>query len=259
MASRVYAHPHYYDIAYSFVDVPGQVDLFENYLRAHSRLPVRRVLDLCCGPATQLREFARRGYGAVGLDCHPIVLQYAREHAVAAGADIEFVQADMTDFTLAEPVDFAFILMGSTAYLGSNEGLLAHLSCMARAVAPGGLYLLENVADEWAPAWEPQVWEMERDGVLVRSTYQIEPADALRQTVIQTVSLQVNDRGRTQTFTDRDEQKLFFPQEFAALVGRHGAFEFLGYFERTGPSLHEPFSAARVRADHNALLRRRDA
>jgi len=258
MASRVYAHPQYYDIAYSFVDVPQQVDLFEEYIRQHSHVPVRRVLDLCCGPATQPREFARRGYRAVGLDCHPIALQYAREQAIAAGVAVEFIQADMTDFTLAEPVDFAFMLMGSTAYLGSNEGLLAHLSCMARAVVPGGLYLLENVADEWAPAWEPQVWEMVRGEITVRSTYQIEPADALRQTVIQTLILQVNDRGQTRVFTDHDEVKLFFPQEFASLVQLHGAFEFLGYFERYGTSLHEPFSAARARADHNALLRRRD-
>ena len=253
MASRVYAQPRYYDIAYGFVDVPGQVDLFERYIQEYSQVPVRRVLDLCCGPATQPREFARRGYGAVALDCNPAMLQYVREQAAADGVEVELIQADIRDFALSEPVEFAFILMGSTVYLYDNEGLLAHLSCMARAVAPGGLYLLENVADEWAAAWQPQVWEMNAGDVSVRSTYQIEPADALRQTVLQTLVLQGNDDGAVHSFTDREEIKLFFPQEFASLVRLHGAFEFLGYFDRHSTTPMESFSG-----DHNALLRRRD-
>ena len=56
---------------------------------------------------------------------------------------IDYHQGDMTKFTLAEAVDMAAILMDSTSYLLDNDAVIDHLDCMAKALMPGGLYLLE--------------------------------------------------------------------------------------------------------------------
>jgi len=255
MASAVYEQARYYEIAFSFVDVPEQIGgVFEALISRHSRIPVHSVLDVCCGPARQLRELARRGYGATGLDVSPAMLEYAQAQARREQVTVETVEADMRDFRLSHSVDFAYILMGSIVYLGSNEALLSHLSSMASTLNPGGLYLIENVVADWTDprTYEPESWEMAAEGVTVTTTYQIRPADPLRQTVHQTLDLRVNDGGVERQFTEHCELKLFFPEELRSIVELHGAFEFLGYFERYGP---QPL--ARFSRDHNVLLRRR--
>jgi SAM-dependent methyltransferase len=141
----VYDEPFYYEIAFSFVDVPRQVDLFEEFIHSYSNVPARRVLDIGRGPSQQLREFARRGYEAVGLDRSPQMLAYLKEKAGEAGVRVETVQADMTDFALEIPVDFAHILMGTIGLIGSKESLLSHLDSVARSLNSGGLYIIENL------------------------------------------------------------------------------------------------------------------
>jgi len=84
----VYDEPLYYEIAFSFVDVPRQVDLFEKFIKEYSNIPVRRVLDIGCGPSPQLREFSRRGYEAVGLDSSPQMLAYLKEKAGEEGVRV---------------------------------------------------------------------------------------------------------------------------------------------------------------------------
>jgi hypothetical protein len=55
----VYDQPLYYEIAFSYQDVKRQVDFFEEVARKYSKVPVRRFLDIACGPSPQLRELAK--------------------------------------------------------------------------------------------------------------------------------------------------------------------------------------------------------
>jgi SAM-dependent methyltransferase len=255
VTSEVYQQARYYDIAFGFVNVAEQLDaLFEPLIRRYSLIPVQSVLDVCCGPSPQLRESARRGYSATGLDLSQAMLGYLRDMADREQVTVETVQADLRDFRLARSVDFAYILMGSIIYVGSNEGLLSHLSAMAAALNSGGLYLLENVFADWTnpQAYEPQSWVMSADGITVHTTYQRQVTDPLRQLARDKLSLDVNDNGVRKQFADEDEVKLLFPEEFRSLVEMHGAFELLGYFQRYRP---QPLSS--YSGDHTALLRKR--
>lgn len=63
----VYDEPLYYEIAFSFVNVNEQVNLFEKFIGKYSKVKVKRVLDIACGPSLQLREMAKRGYEVIGL------------------------------------------------------------------------------------------------------------------------------------------------------------------------------------------------
>lgn len=254
MGLEVYQHPRYYEVAYGFVDPPKQVDLFEAFIRKHSKIDARRVLDVCCGPAPQLREFARRGYASAGLDCSRPMLDYLRKAASGEGVKVQTVEADMRDFSLKQQVDFAYTLLGSIHYVGDNQGLLAHLSSLARALRPGGLYLIENMSIHWASVdfSKPLVWDMERDGIKVRTTYHAELADALEQTIVQTIDLCVDDNGSNVRLTQRNEAKLFFPQEFRTIVELHRQFDFLGFFERETTN---PLTEATM--DNTVLLRKR--
>lgn len=250
----VYAEPLYYEIAFSFVDAKRQVDLFEEFIEKHSRIKVKRFLDIGCGPGLQLREIARRGYGVVGLDLSPQMLSYLNERAGEEGVGIETVRADMTDFSLEEPVDFAFIMMGTIGLIDSKEGFLSHLDCVADSLMPGGLYLIENLRLDWANEgfFGAESWVMERDGIRVKTTYDIRLKDALSQMLTETMTLEVDDHGRTMVLEESRETRMIFPQEFLTLVELNGRFEFIGWFERD-----EMVRLKKASMDNIAVLRRR--
>jgi len=250
----VYKEPLYYEIAFGFIDAKKQVDLFEKFIRRYSGVPVRRMLDIGCGPSLQLREVARRGYEAVGLDASPRMLKYLAAKAGEEGVRIETVRADMADFRLRKKADFACLMMGTVSCLSSDEKLLAHLDSVARSIRSGGLYLIECFGLDWAGKdfFRPGRWTRQRDGVRVRTTYHIELQDALTQTVSDTLTLKVDDRGVRRVFRQRHRRKLIFPQEFVTLVRLNGQFEFLGWFER-----YSVRRLTKARMDNLAVLRRK--
>ena len=69
--NEVYHNPRYYELAFSFRDIPAEVDVCEALIKQYSRIPVSQVLELGCGPAPYLEELARRGYTYVGLTKPP--------------------------------------------------------------------------------------------------------------------------------------------------------------------------------------------
>jgi len=226
----VYNKPLYYEIAFGFVDAMKQADLFKKSIDKYSRVRVKRVLDIACGPSLQLRELAKRGYEAVGLDSSPQMLGFLKRKAIEEGVEIETLRADMKKFRLKRKADFAFIMMGSFRFK-SNEALLRHLDCVSNSLEKGGLYLIENLELDWLN-FKPQNWVMKKNGIEVRVTYKVEPQNALSQTSEETIILEVNDHGKKSKFVEKGILKHVFPQEFLTLVNLNNKFEFLGWFER---------------------------
>jgi SAM-dependent methyltransferase len=164
---EIYRNPAYYELAFSFFDVKKQVDTFEQIIREFSKIKVKRFLDVACGPSLQLREIAKRGHEAVGLDSSPQMLRYLSGKAREEGLRIETVQADMSSFRLGKKVDFAFIMMGSLVF-ESNKKFLDHLDSVACSLKKGALYFIQNKAVDWTRVAE-QSWIMEKDGVTVKN------------------------------------------------------------------------------------------
>ena len=250
----VYSYPLYYEIAFSFVDAKKQVDLFERFIKKYSKIEVRRFLDIGCGPSLQLREIARRGYEAVGLDLSFEMLEYLKSRAKEEGLKVETAQADMTNFKLREKVDFAFIMMGTISCVESNEKFLRHLDSVADALKRGGLYLIENFRLDWASKdfFGSQSWTMERNGIQVKTTYNIELQNALTQMLKETIKLEVNDHDKQLVFEESGNMKMIFPQELLALVEWNNKFEFIGWFERSRMK-----KLAKTNRDNLIILRRK--
>lgn len=224
-----YDYPQYYEIAFSYQDVKRQVDFFERVAKKFCKTNVRRFLDIGCGPSPQLREIARRGYEAVGLDINPKMLQYLNRKAVEEGLKIETVHADMRDFELKKRCDFVFALSGSV-YVNSNYEFLKHLSCVANALNDGGIYLLENVTLALRPRYREE-WTMKRDGIEVKTTFETTMIDVIEQISQEKLVFEVNDHGERKKLVSFVESKDFAPQELKSLVEFSGLFKFLGFFK----------------------------
>lgn len=255
MKSEIYKQALYYEIAFGFTDVKKQADLFENFIAKYSGIEVETVLDLACGPAPQLREMARRGYKAVGLDISTDMIKYLKRCAQEEKLAIEAKRADMKNFQLKNKVDFAFIMMGSIIYAGKgNDELNAHFHSVAESLNSGGLYLIENLAVNWASPtfFKSQIWTMKKNGIKVKTTYKITPVDPLKQIVKQFIKLEVDDRGNHIEYVDEDDLKIVFPEEFKLIIEKNNRFDFLGFFER---DRNKPLRS--VSADNIVLLRRK--
>jgi len=224
-----YDHPLYYEIAFSYQDVKRQVDFFERVAKKFCKTNVKRFLDLGCGPSPQLREIARRGCEAVGLDVNPRMLQYLNQKAVEEGLTIETVHADMKNFKLKKKCDFAFSLSGSL-YVNSNHEFLTHLSCVAKALNNEGIYLLENVLSELKPHGR-QEWTAKRDDIEVKTTFETTMIDSIRQISRGKLVLEVNDHGKRRKLVSVEESKDFAPQELRSLIELSESFQFLGFFK----------------------------
>ena len=104
--------------------------------------PPGRAFDIGCGTGRDALFCARRGWQATGIDDVPLALKRARAAAVAAGAPVTFVRADVTRPLPAE--------VGADYDLLIDMGCLHNLAPAARpgagaaltAVAKGGAMLL---------------------------------------------------------------------------------------------------------------------
>jgi SAM-dependent methyltransferase len=224
-----YDYPLYYEIAFSYQEVKRQVDFFQAVAKKFCDREAKSFLDLGCGPSPQLREVARRGYEAVGLDINPKMLAYLNEKAIEEGLRVETVQADMRDFKLGRKCDFAFCLSGSMK-VNSNREFLKHLKCVADALNSCGIYLLENQALDISAPSGRQEWTMKRGEIEVRATFEMTMLDFIEQVSEGRLILDVVDHGESRRLVSVEKSKDFAPQELRSLVELSGYFEFLGFF-----------------------------
>ncbi len=125
------------------------MDLYlQDLLRAHA-VAGRSMLDLACGTGTLALLMAERGWQVVGIDQSAAMLAEARRKAanVPEPLDLSFEQADMRDFTLAEPVDLATCCYDTLNYLTEATELQRCFAAVARAVAVDGLFCFDLATD----------------------------------------------------------------------------------------------------------------
>lgn len=173
--STVYDLAHAYDIAFDFRNLSAECDVLDSLCAEFGtgRTP-RSMIDICCGPGFHCIEYARRGVRSIGLDFNTGMLKYAAGKSRAAGARVEFINADMRDFTIERPVDVAFCAMSSIHHILTQDDILKHLHCVARSLTDSGLYVVEadHPRDVFGVGQSlKHEWESERDGIVVTSSW----------------------------------------------------------------------------------------
>lgn len=89
--SNLYDNPKYYEIAFSFRDIPAEVDVFEECFKRFSRILVKSVLELGCGNSPHMEELIKRGYQYNGLDLSKAMLEYSKQKASRIGAEVNLI------------------------------------------------------------------------------------------------------------------------------------------------------------------------
>ncbi|MHC4958834.1 MAG: methyltransferase domain-containing protein [Planctomycetota bacterium] len=142
-----YDRPDLYDALFNW-DLGTEVDFLVAASERWGLGPPRRFLEPFCGTGRLLGGVP--GFG-IGFDRNRNMLRHAAQRG------LRVFRADAGGFALApESFDFAFCLIDSFRYLLSEEAARAHLRGVARALRPGGAYVLgfDLVGDVSVERWE---------------------------------------------------------------------------------------------------------
>jgi SAM-dependent methyltransferase len=229
--SRQYSAPQLYEIAFD-MNRKGEVDFLVHCFRTHARIRVQRVLDIACGTGPHLVRLAARGYRMAGLDLSRRNIEFLRERLAQRGEAADLVVGDMTDFRLPRPVDAAICMQDSQGHLLTNEQLLAHLRCVARALRRGGLYVFDRyMASSWTNPARSWSWSRRRGRVTVRASFSaLHDLDPVKQVFRERMTLEAVENGTRRVYRQSHLSRMVFPQELRALVDLAGGFEFVQWY-----------------------------
>jgi SAM-dependent methyltransferase len=227
--NRVYHHPKYYEIAFSFRDIRKEVDFMERCMASYSQIPVQNILEVGCGNSPHLIEIASRGYRYIGIDLSPEMIEYSQAKAASIGKTAQVFQANMVDFRLKQQVDFAYVALASL-FVSNTAELISHFSSVSRALRPGGLYLLDWCIHFGPPVDHQESWEVEQNGIKVHTEVRLKAVDRIEQTIEELISIGVDDHGKQKKIAGRSIRRVIYPQEFLLLLSCYKKFEFVGWW-----------------------------
>jgi SAM-dependent methyltransferase len=196
VASDWYDAPRYYDIVFD-AGSAAEARFLEAAHRRHAASAGKRALEPACGSGRLVVELARRGWDVTGFDLSAPMLAYARERLESAELRARLLCAEMSDFRLRGRFDLAHCLVSTFKYLLDERSARSHLECVARALTPGGIYVLGFHLSEYGDrSRSRERWVARCGGTTVVCNTQVEPADRRARLEDVRTRLRVSERGR---------------------------------------------------------------
>ena len=105
--------------------------------------PDDSVLDLCCGVGRHALELARRGFEVTGVDRTRQYLEQASRQADEEGLKVEFIEADMREFSRPAAFGAVINIFTSFGYFEDPEDDRRVIRNMCSSLKPGGRFLID--------------------------------------------------------------------------------------------------------------------
>lgn len=171
---ELYRHARIYDVAFGYRDFAAELAFLVACHEKWGRGRTDSFLEVAAGPGVHAVVAAQRGMRAIALDLSPSMMALCAEKAAGLGVPVETVVADMRSFGIREPVAVVFNPITSISYLRSLDALVEHMGCVARALRPGGIYVVENNHPKdffTREHFVPSVWTMTEGDLTVQTTW----------------------------------------------------------------------------------------
>lgn len=181
-----YETPRWYDAIFD-VDTPREVDFLEAVWERHATCDLgrrkRKVLEPACGSGRLMVELAKRGWTVAGFDLSRPMLDYARERLAAEGLRGKLAEGALEGFDVGTGFHLAHCLVCTFQYVATEQGAVSHLRDVARALAPGGIYVLGfHLSDYGDDRVARERWTARAEGKDVICTIQGWPAEKRSRT-----------------------------------------------------------------------------
>jgi len=226
---EVYNNPKYYELAFSFRDIPKEVNFIEEVISKESKIPVKTFLEIASGNSPHMRELCKRGYEYIGLELNEMMVAYAENIIKKSALSAEIVKGDMVTFILQKSVDCALLFLGSF-YVNSDEELRDHLDSVASVVRKGGLYILDGAVSFYPGDVRTQSWEMAEGKTKVTTAYEFKWKDEKKALSEAKITLLVDDEGQRMKLEHIEKRKIYSSEEFIKRASDTGEWEYAGSF-----------------------------
>jgi SAM-dependent methyltransferase len=243
---NLYQRAIYYDIIFNR-DVRREADFLLAAYKHFAGTTPKSVIDMACGPGYHGLEMAKRGLKTHGLDLRLEMCQLGQEHAKAAGVSIDWIEADMRTFKMAEPVDLAFCMFDGVDCLLENSDFVKHFQAMASNLTAKGLYIIDlSPINECSfDHYKKFHYSGKRNQTQVDIYWATNNPhyDLVTQTAHVELEMHINENGKKTVIKDSADERLLFPQEINFMAEVSGAMRVVGWFgdfNLQSPLKHSP-------------------
>jgi len=147
------------------------------------------VLELGCGTGRVALDLAAAGMQVTGLDRSRAMLERARSHGLAAGAEVEWIEDDLLTFELGRRFDAVLLPLGTIQHLTSVSQIASAIERASAHLAPRGALVVDLEAphaDDFNPGPLPLMehwtrpWPEGGGHVTKLVAVDVAPSEALR-------------------------------------------------------------------------------
>jgi hypothetical protein len=224
-----YDRAELYDILFGW-DPKAEVEFLLGASASWGIASPRRVLEPFCGSGRLLRPLP----GSVGFDINPGMVRWAARKS-------RVFRADAARFAVRpESFDLAHCLIDSFRHLLTEEAARSHLRAVARALAPGAVYVLGfEVSGDLERDVSVEEWTAERDGVRIEG-YVTGLGDADPDTRVETghFRMDVYRGGRYERIESFLPLRVYSRRQVEDLIDLEGSFEIAAAFDRSYDLAH---------------------
>ena len=234
---RIYLDGRHYDLAYS--DYTEDIDFWVEQAK-HYGGP---VLEIACGTGRITMPLAKEGFDVTGIDLAESMLEQAERNSQEQGLDIEWVKADMRDFSLGKSFPLIICPGQSISRLLTIEDIERCLATVREHLAPGGRFIMElyNPSLEILSREEGERTPfLEYDHPDGEGKVRVDFSSLYEKaTQLQHLTLHYSMPGVEKQPTERVRIRMYFPQELDALL-KYNGFEVM---EKYGDFDGKPFES----------------
>ena len=224
-----YDFPALYD-AIHLADTPGEARVVLDIIARHGRSGTKDVLEPACGTGRHLDFLVERGFSATGYDLNARALAFARRRTPEA----RLSRADMAAFRARDAFDAAFCLIGTFRHLATEAAALKHLRLTARALRPGGVYVVGLDLTDYAEAEPDEAgWEIEHRGRRLKHLLMTLPPDRRRRREKVVNFVTVETRRGERVLQDEYELRSYDVAQWRTLVAK-SAFRLAATYTQDG-------------------------
>lgn len=131
-----------YDHMMSDIPYDTWFHALRTYLAGHG-IEKGTICDLGCGTGSMTERFAAAGFHMIGVDLSEDMLAIARNKKDQAGSDILYIQQDMQELELAEPVDAVISVCDSMNYILEEDDMRRVFQRVYQYLKPGGYFIFD--------------------------------------------------------------------------------------------------------------------
>ncbi len=227
MKEKLYNLPQYYDIAFSW-DISGEAELFCELFNKYVPFEVKNILEPACGAGRFLMGLPKYGYHVTGYDNNSNMAAYTKNRITNAGLQdaAAVIVSDMKSAKFEIKFDAAINSINSLGYLLSDDDILSHFCNTGESLKSDGIYIIQLAcALHKLDPQKDEGWVIERDGIRVKITWDIEKEDKQKKLSYQVCKMEIDDHGKHIVLEDHHILRLWFFEDLMSIIGKSGKFK----------------------------------